>query len=369
MLKLNNLFVQVVSNLSAPTFEGSYDKGDCIFVLKDIGDAIQEEGNEEREDKMDGGVHYSEMLPIEAFPSQEYLDLFHSSLQASASKMAQYVADVAESILEDKGKNVVLVSLARAGTPIGVLIKRYLKFRYELEIPHYSVSIIRGKGLDTNAMLYIANQHKEAPIQFVDGWTGKGTINKVLHDSIRVINDRYDLSLNSDLAVLADPAHSAPIYGTRDDYFLPSSCLNSIVSGLASRTVHRDDLVGEFDYHGAKYYSRWEEQDLSRFFVETVTEKFDSVEQGVVESHPVTNQGWKEVERVKDEFGINSINKIKPGIGETTRVLLRRVPWKVLVKDISSPELKHILMLAKEKRVDIVEYPNMSYSCMGLIKE
>lgn len=366
---MNGLFKQVVSFLPEPDFKGSYEQGDCIFMLKDIGESIQEEGNEEREDKMDGGVHYSEMLPIEAYPSDEYLSLFHSSLEASASLMAQYIADVSEVIMQDKGENVVLVSLARAGTPIGVLIRRYIQFRYKRDIPHYSVSIIRGKGLDTNAILYIAGQYPNQPIQFVDGWTGKGTINKVLDASIQEINETYDLSLSSDLAVLADPAHAAPIFGTRNDYFLPSSCLNSIVSGLSSRTVHRDDLIGTYDYHGAKYYSRWEKEDLSRFFVERVASEFVFVEVKRHNRQEPTNRGWQEVEAVKEEFGINSINKIKPGIGETTRVLLRRVPWKILVKDKKAPELKHILMLAEEKGVPVAVYPNMSYACMGLIKE
>jgi hypothetical protein len=366
---MNDLFKQTVACLSDPTFKGSYAEGDCIFVLKDIGDAIQEEGNEEREDKMDGGVHYSEMLPIEQFPSDEYLALFHSSLKESAPLMAQYIADVAEMILLDKGKDVVLVSLARAGTPIGVLVKRFFKFRYGMDIPHYSVSIIRGKGLDANAILYIVNQHPGSQIQFIDGWTGKGTINKVLHESIELLNERYGLSLTSDLAVLADPAQAAPIFGTRNDYFLPSSCLNSIVSGLASRTVHRDDLIGTYDYHGAKYYAHWETEDLSRFFVDTIEKEFVHTLPNRRVREKVTNRGWKEVEEVKERFGVNSINKVKPGIGETTRVLLRRVPWKILVKDIHAPELRHILMLAKEKNVPVEVYKNMSYSCMGLIKE
>lgn len=366
---MNDRYKQVTSCLSAPNFKGSYTDEDCIFVLKDIGQSIQEEGNEEREDKMDGGVHYSEMLPIEPFPTEEYLNLFHSSLKSSAPLLAQYVAEVSDVILRDKGKNVVLVSLARAGTPIGVLIKRYIKFRYKMDVPHYSVSIIRGKGLDQNAILYISKEHPNCPFQFVDGWTGKGTINKVLDDSISLLNERYGLSLQSDLAVLADPAHAAPIFGTRNDYFLPSSCLNSIVSGLASRTVHRDDLIGEYDFHGAKYYDNWKTEDLSNHFVEVVENEFVTVDFHRRVKEDVTNQGWSEVEAVKEKFEINSINKIKPGIGETTRVLLRRVPWKILIKDKKSPALKHILLLAEEKNVPVEVYPNMSYACMGLIKE
>ncbi|WP_305037295.1 RNA-binding protein, partial [Bacillus cereus group sp. BfR-BA-01441] len=59
---------------------------------------------------------------------------------------------------------------------------------------------------------------------------------------------------------------------------------------------------------------------------------------------------------------------IKPGVGETTRVLLRRIPWKILIRKQNNPDLKHILLLAKEKNAPIEIYENMAYSCCGLIK-
>ena len=45
-------------------------------------------------------------------------------------------------------------------------------------------------------------------------------------------------------------------------------------------------------------------------------------------------------------FGIDDINLIKPGIGETTRVLLRRIPWKVLIDERykGNPQLEHIVL-------------------------
>ena len=47
------------------------------------------------------------------------------------------------------------------------------------------------------------------------------------------------------LAVLSDPAGLAGKWGTRDDFLIASSCLNSTVSGLLSRTFYRRDLIGE----------------------------------------------------------------------------------------------------------------------------
>ena len=366
---MNQAFYDKVRQLTPPTMKGRYTDDDCMFVLNDIGTAIKEEDNALREGKMSSGVHYSEMLPIEEPPSADYLQLYHQTLKDSAFQMAQYVADVAEMILESRGEQAIIVSLARAGTPVGVLIKRYVKFQYGIDLPHYSISIIRGKGIDENALLYIMNKHDTQNLVFVDGWTGKGAIGKVLAGSIEAFNQKYDVKLSNELAVLADPAHSAEIYGTREDFFLPSACLNSIVSGLVSRTVHRDDLVGEHGYHGAKYYEEWEEKDLSIGFVDEVSSFFPHVQCRQVKKEAVTMQGWQEIEQIQKEFGIVNINKIKPSIGETTRVLLRRVPWKILIKELDNPSLKHIQILAKEKGVAIEHYPDMSYACIGLIKE
>ena len=78
-----------------------------------------------------------------------------------------------------------------------------------------------------------------------------------------------------------------------------------------------------------------------------------------------------EVKELAEAFGIEDINLIKPGIGETTRVLLRRVPWKVLIdeKYRESRELVHIVRLAEEKGVPVETYPLRHYKCCGMIKK
>ncbi|GAQ59483.1 hypothetical protein a10_09387 [Streptomyces acidiscabies] len=38
-----------------------------------------------------------------------------------------------------------------------------------------------------------------------------------------------------------------------------------------------------------------------------------------------TWEGWGAVERISEEYGVHDVNLVKPGVGETTRVLLRRV--------------------------------------------
>ncbi len=355
---------------------GSYHPTDVTFLLKDISKEIEEKGTEDREEAIQSGTHYSEMLPLEYKPSKEYINLFHLSLKETAEKLAVATGVVAEKILRNKEKDIVLVSLARAGTPVGILVKRYIKFRYGVDLPHYSISIIRGKGFDLNALKYIFKYHPGKTIQFIDGWTGKGAIANVLIDSCNQVQKELDIQLDPDLAVLADPAHCTATFGSREDFLIPSACLNATVSGLISRTVHRRDLIGEEDFHGVKYYKELLREDVSNLFVDTISNYFPLIVDEVnkqlqLEGDLPATVSWKgleDIKKIQEEFKIEDINLIKPGIGETTRVLLRRVPWKILVKEMTNENLNHILVLAKEKGVMVELYPNMTYQCCGLIK-
>lgn len=354
---------------------GSYKQEDVIFLLKDISRLVEEKGNNEREIAIQSGVHYSEMLPIEYKPSHEYMKLFYESLEKFKKDIAISVGVVSERIIKNRGKNIIITSLARAGTPIGILIKRYLKYKYNLDVPHYSISIIRGKGIDVNAIKYIFLNHPNSEIQFVDGWTGKGAINTELNKTCSELNKKMDINLNSDLAVIADPGFLVNTFGTREDFLIPSACLNSTVSGLVSRTVLRDDLIGEFDFHGAKFYKELINEDASNLFIDTISRNFIEVSKDIeikfnrlVECNlEATLIGLETVNKIKNEFNIKDINFIKPGIGETTRVLLRRIPWKILIKK-NSKNIEHILQLAKEKNVEVMEYDLKCYECCGIVK-
>lgn len=364
--------------IAAPAPMGSYKPDDVVFLLKDLSHVQLEGKTEDREASIQSGGHYSESLPIEYQPTEAYIRLFHDTMQDSALKIAEAVGIVSEWIVKKHGFDIVLASLARAGTPIGILIKRYIKHAYGVNLPHYSISIIRGKGIDENAMLYINQNHEGKRIQFVDGWTGKGAIRKVLIEACEDMKQKYGLDINDELAVLADPAYCASMYGTREDFLIPSACLNSTISGLISRTVLRSDLIGPDDFHGAKFYSEWSDADLSNLFIDTICSYYDGVQSASeaeaeqLNSDPdaslVTWRGMQAIQQIQEEFSISDVNFIKPGVGETTRVLLRRVPWKILVDRLDNPLLKHVLLLARDRGVPVEEYPNMSYSCCGIIK-
>lgn len=343
---------------------GTYKSGEVTILLKDISGLVEPLGTEEREERIQRGVHYSEMLPVEYEPSPAYLAAYRDALARYAPMTAAAAASVAEQIWRDKGERTVLVSLARAGTPIGILIRRFLRLKYGAAVQHYTISIIRGRGIDRVAMDYLLERHRGEDLQFVDGWTGKGAIQRELD---RAMED-YP-GVDPGLAVLSDPGGLAGKRGTYDDFLIASSCLNSTVSGLLSRTFYRPDIIGPGEFHGAAFYRELMDQDLTNSFLDTVSGCFAPDLPCTPEERTFRRSAAEEVDELCARFGITDRNLVKPGIGEATRVLLRRVPWKILVHSLrDEAHLGHLYQLAGEKGVPVEEYPLERYRACGLIR-
>ncbi|MFD6340933.1 phosphoribosyltransferase [Streptomyces sp. NPDC060131] len=356
--------------LRGPAFS-SYAPDDVGWLLQDLSEVELEAPTEEREEAIQsGGAHYAESLPVEYQPSAQYQELFKAALETSAARIARAVGTVTETVLAERSPRPVLVSLARAGTPVGVLMRRWAQHRHGLDLPHYAVSIVRGRGIDANALRWLAAHHEPADVVFVDGWTGKGAITRELAQALEAFG-----GFNPEIAVLADPGGCVRTYGTREDFLIPSACLNSTVSGLISRTVLRSDLVGPHDFHGAKHYRELAGADVSGHFLDTVAARFDEVTHAVdaevkellSADRAPTWEGWAAVERISEEYGIHDVNLVKPGVGETTRVLLRRVPWKILAQRDAGADLDHVRLLAEQRGVPVEEVDDLPYTCVGLI--
>ncbi|MEU5105794.1 MULTISPECIES: phosphoribosyltransferase [unclassified Streptomyces] len=356
--------------LRGPAFS-SYAPDEVGWLLQDFSDVTLEAPTEEREEAIQsGGAHYAESLPVEYQPTEEYQALFRAALTASAARIARAVGAVTETVLAERSPRPVLVSLARAGTPVGVLMRRWARHTHGLDLPHYAISIVRGRGIDTTALRWLADRHDPADVVFVDGWTGKGAITRELAEAVRPYP-----GFDPRIAVLADPGRCVDTYGTRDDFLIPSACLNSTVSGLISRTVLRADLVGPDDFHGGKFYRELAGADVSGLFLDTVAARFDEVADQVAADakelaaadRTPTWEGWAAVERISEEYGIHDVNLVKPGVGETTRVLLRRVPWKILAARGAGADLAHVRLLAEQRGVPVEEVDGLPYSCVGLI--
>ncbi|MDO0927900.1 phosphoribosyltransferase [Streptomyces sp. TG1A-8] len=368
--------VMLPDPLRGPAFS-SYPPEEVGWLLQDLSDVALEAPAEEREEAVQsGGAHYAESLPVEYQPSEQYQGLFRTALDASAARLARAVGVVTETVVAERSPRPVLVSLARAGTPVGVLMRRWARFRHGLELPHYAVSIVRGRGIDANALRWLAAHHDPRDVVFVDGWTGKGAITRELTQALAEFEEREGVTgFDPEIAVLADPGSCVRTYGTREDFLIPSACLNSTVSGLVSRTVLRADLVGPDDYHGAKFYRELAGADVSVAFLDAVSARFPevtdtvdaAVEELTAQDRTPTWAGWRAVERISEEYGIHDVNLVKPGVGETTRVLLRRVPWKILARAGAGADLDHVRLLAAQRGVPVEEVGELPYTCVGLI--
>lgn len=61
------------------------------------------------------------------------------------------------------------------------------------------------------------------------------------------------------------------------------------------------------------------------------------------------------VDGLAQRFDISNLNRVKPGIAEATRAVLRRVPEHVLVRDRSDPDVQLLLHLTERAGVPVEE--------------
>lgn len=353
------------------SFAGSYLDGDVAFLLKRLPLADFVDVADKEALIQSGRRHYSEMLSPERAPSARYLALFDEACRANGARMARDCLRLAALIAARRDGPVTLVSLARGGTPIGVVLKRLLERVFGRAATHYSVSIVRDRGIDANALRHILAQgHAPQSLVFVDGWTGKGVIARELAASIARFNREHGVALDSGLYVLADLAGAAAVAASCDDYLIPSSILNATVSGLISRSVLNAD-IGADDFHGCVLYDALAEHDRSRSFVDTL-ERLALAETDVTTEAADTGAAARRSQaylaQARERYAIADVNLIKPGIGEATRVLLRRAPRLLLLRERDHPAVAHLRLLADEKKVPVDIDPALPYLAVSLIR-
>lgn len=103
--------------LRGPAFS-SYAPDEVGWLLQDLSDVTLEAPTEEREEAIQsGGAHYAESLPVEYQPSEQYQELFHAALEASAARLARAVGAVTEIVLAERSPRPVLVSSPERAPP------------------------------------------------------------------------------------------------------------------------------------------------------------------------------------------------------------------------------------------------------------
>ncbi|MCC5611427.1 cysteine protease StiP family protein [Nostoc sp. CHAB 5834] len=360
-------------------FSGSYAQKDVQFLLTPL-TAVDMLDVRSKESHIQKGGHYSEVLSPESAPKSEYMRLFREQMTKQVPRLAQDLMRLAIQIVDKVPSGPIgLVSLARAGTPMGVLLRRTLSSVFARDVDHYSVSIIRDRGLDLNALRHVRSRHTDKNIVFVDGWTGKGVIGDELRKSVNLFNDMYSAQVDPSLFVVSDIAGTAQYRATRDDYLLPSAILNSTVSGLVSRTV-LNDLIGPEDFHGCVFFKELAEHDVSRLFVDYVWNVLRSIDpramvaisvRPCVKTMTVGAGGAIRalVAELCEKHKLANRNFIKPGVGEATRVLLRRVPQLLIVQDLQDRDVAHLLHLAAEKAVPVETDKYLPCRAVALIEQ
>ena len=326
------------------------------------------------------------MISVEHPPTDEQMRHFEYAFEQGAERLANDVQKIGNSLLSRfKNQPIILVSLVRAGVPLGVLLKHYMHKHQDCE--HYGISIIRDRGIDFAALQAIIEQHGAENIVFVDGWTGKGAICRELTQNLADYPALFDAGWDVPrLVTLADLGGYSWLSASCEDWLIPFGMLGSVISGLTSRTILKDTI--DFDlakkncydpnnWHSCLVYQHLAQHDISVDFTDKIL--------NIIQQNPHTDlANWNNHIRLKqqkicldtidwisDTYAIKNINHIKPSIAEATRAVLRRVPEKILIRDPSNPHVQLLLHFAQERNiaVDILGAKLGSYHAVTLIKK
>lgn len=375
---------------------GSYLASD-VTVLLDIvdKDAVADVPVSEKEALIQGGQrHYSDMLTLEQAPSAMHEQLYSQALEDGVQRTASDIANLAYTLKQvfnnkvDSERPLVLVSLVRAGLPIGVLLQRALKDTkrldkdsdYHLPSKHYGISIIRDRGLDPVALQIILDTHPNSPLVFIDGWTGKGAIYQELAHSLEPFNNPTHVNFANffhqgaaviSLLTLADPAGVAWLAASTEDWLIPSGLLNSTVSGLISRSLYTTPQSG---LHRCVFYDNLVAIDHSLAFVDRV----DNARQNLVLAPKLLTTFAQPryatraiIDKLASDYDITNRNRIKPTIAEATRAILRRDPDQVLLAASDHPDTVLLRHLCHQRNVEIRVLGDriLPYQAITIIKE
>ncbi|WP_313080273.1 cysteine protease StiP family protein [Atlantibacter sp.] len=351
-------------------FSGSYSPQDIHFLLKPV--EMEMTPVDQKEQLIQSGArHYSEMLSQEPEPTAWHLDIFSHALDRGAERLAKEVAILAQALAERFGDTpIVLASLVRAGVPLGVMLHQTLR-EMGKQSHHYGISIIRDRGIDEAALAWIEARHGTDGIVFVDGWTGKGAISGELRRSLQ---HRTGYPEQPRLAVLADPCGKAWLAASDDDWLIPFGIMGAPVSGMISRSIWSAEGL-----HGCVICDHLAQFECSRTLVDTVAQyrqrlDFSTLPHGDLSEArkaQLQQQSERVIQTLADRYHISSINRIKPGIAEATRAVLRRVPDHVLVRCAADPDVALLVYLAREKGIAITEVGDAigQYRAVTIIKK
>lgn len=356
---------------AATVGSGSYRADDVQLLLTPI--ALEHTDPATKEHLIQSGQrHYSEMISVEQAPSPLQQQVYAQALQQGLPRLAREVQALALSLADYQQQlqqPIMLVSLVRAGLPIGVMLKHAL---HDLGCPvaHVGVSIIRDRGLDPLAYAWLRQRYAYAQLIFVDGWTGKGAIAQELQRSL-ACDEQYDGVVR--LVTLADVAGYAWLTASAEDWLIPSGVLGSTVSGLISRTLYQAE-----QWHGCGIYTHLQAVDVSVSLIDQV----NTVRRAIVAS--VSAASWSADARlaqhqhaaaaiawVAAHYQIAQPNRIKPSLAEATRAVMRRLPERILLQQPDDPRTALLRHVAAQQGavIEVVGQHIAPYHAITLIQQ
>jgi len=413
---MTNLYIQKLEKYGS----GSYLAND-VTVLLDIvdKDAVADVPVSQKEALIQSGQrHYSDMLTLEAAPTAMHEQLYSQALTQGTTRTATDIANLAYTLHNtfeqavNAERPLVLVSLVRAGLPIGVLLQRALTdidSSYTLPCVHYGISIIRDRGLDPVALQMLLDAYPDSPMVFVDGWTGKGAIYQELARSLEAFSDpshvhfanifhqstfgqgtfgqdTFDQSTSDQstsdqgtvnnttvipLLTLADPAGVAWLSASEEDWLIPSGLLNSTVSGLISRSLYTEPQSG---LHRSVFYDNLVAVDHSLAFInhiDAARRSLSTPPQCLPTYQQPRYQTAELIHKLAADYAITNRNRIKPTIAEATRAILRRDPERILLATAEHPDTVLLRHLCAQRNINISVLGDkiLPYQAITLIKQ
>ncbi len=313
----------------------------------------------EKERLLRSGVSYGHLLMAEAIPSEIQEKAFKDALARNGARTGQLIAQLTKVALAQP--QPVLISLARAGTPVGCVMSRMAR-AWGYVLPHYTLSIIRGEGVDLAALGQVYKAHPDATFLFIDGWTGKGSIMGTLQNSL-------PKEVPAQLYVLSDPAGVASYAATFEDFLIPHALLNATVCGLVSRTV----LTAPQQMHGARIEEHLRPYDQTLDYLDVLTAYALAAETSpshlIAPSLARPNNPMQQVYALAQKLGVTNPHLVKPSVGEATRVFLRRQPKHLLLRNLAHPDTQHLYDFAANKGIAVTEDLDLPYLAAALIDE
>lgn len=356
--------IRALTPLRGPEFS-TYDRQEVGWLLTDIGatDLACAAPTHLR------AAVAAEVSPAPFTPSPEYMRLLARATDRHATQTAVAVGTLTDAILRSSSAPVI-ASIMRAGVPVGALMHRWAAYR-GFELPHFAISIVQHAGIDPVALRWLAEHHDPGQIVFVDGWTAKGTVALTLRQCLDNAVTSQGIRFPGSFGVLADPGSCTPLHGTREDFLIPSAGLDSTATGLISRSVYHPDLTDPTSFHAAAFHRHLADADTSRDFLDAVTARFDQAARTLSHRTTAPNDpdwsGRSAAAAIADRCRVDHIDLVKPGVCETTRVL---VQWRVdtlLIRRDAERDLDHILLLAAERGTAIEYADDMPFACVAVV--